>query len=878
MGGTGPTTPEDRAQALVDRVQDDPGATRVEALRLLDQSDLSAEAEATARWALGLADRQLNDLEGANAALTKGLDIALAHGLNRRAAQIRSSRSLVWLYRGDTHGALDEARIAADGLDGGDLARNQMQVALILQRLGDLSGAIGEYERAQAGLQAVGDRLAETRLLANRGVLHGYLGDLDAGVADLTAAIDLARQLGQGLLLAGCSHNLGFLEGRRGDVPTALEWFDRAGDAYDELGRPPGMMEALWSDRARLLLTVGLFEEAATTVDAALDGLNASGNVTDLAEARLLAAEVALAMGAPERAQEHAERAAHEFVEQERPSWGLLADYAQVRARFAMSDDSLRPDDVATIAASLAESGLTIEANDCRLVAGRVALRSGDLETAGLHLRGAAGARDSGPAVGRAQAWLAEALLRTAQGNRRGAARAIDAGIRVIRDYRATLGASELRTHAAAHGLELARLATRQALRAGSPWRVLRAVEDWRAISRQVAPVTPPADPELVTLLAELRHVDSEARAAALAGRRPEQLRRERVRLENRIRSIERHAHGSSAEITATSWHRDRVLQAIGDHDLISFFTHDEHIHTIVVADGAARVHRRISVEQARSDVAALLFALNRLAIGMGSSRSLAAATAALDGRGAALREGLLGMVPASDRHAVIIPTGVLHRLPWSMLLPHRPVSVAPSLEAWSVAASRAAPLDSRPSASLVAGPELAAAELELSSIAPLYEEPRVLVPPAATAEAVIDVLDGAEVAHIAAHGSFRADNPAFSSLQMSDGPLTVYDLERIDTAPRLMVLSSCDTGVAKVVAGDELLGLSAALIEIGAANLIAPVVPISDELTPPLMELLHREIAAGLTPAAALLALRPTADHSPAERALRSSFVCMGA
>ena len=37
-----------------------------------------------------------------------------------------------------------------------------------------------------------------------------------------------------------------------------------------------------------------------------------------------------------------------------------------------------------------------------------------------------------------------------------------------------------------------------------------------------------------------------------------------------------------------------------------------------------------------------------------------------------------------------------------------------------------------------------------------------------ATARRVLGALDGAPLAHIAAHGTFRADSPLFSSLRMA--------------------------------------------------------------------------------------------------------------
>ena len=39
-------------------------------------------------------------------------------------------------------------------------------------------------------------------------------------------------------------------------------------------------------------------------------------------------------------------------------------------------------------------------------------------------------------------------------------------------------------------------------------------------------------------------------------------------------------------------------------------------------------------------------------------------------------------------------------------------------------------------------------------------------------------------VGHVAAHGTFRADSPMFSSLRLDDGPMTVHDVERLRRAP----------------------------------------------------------------------------------------------
>ena len=89
-----------------------------------------------------------------------------------------------------------------------------------------------------------------------------------------------------------------------------------------------------------------------------------------------------------------------------------------------------------------------------------------------------------------------------------------------------------------------------------------------------------------------------------------------------------------------------------------------------------------------------------------------------------------------------------------------------------------------------------------------------------------------------------------FSSLRLSDGDLTVYDMERMRRVPQLVVLSACDSGFSDAHPGEELMGLSAALLSMGARSLIASVglVPDSDA-TRALMLALHRNLRAKMTP-----------------------------
>jgi CHAT domain-containing protein len=148
-----------------------------------------------------------------------------------------------------------------------------------------------------------------------------------------------------------------------------------------------------------------------------------------------------------------------------------------------------------------------------------------------------------------------------------------------------------------------------------------------------------------------------------------------------------------------------------------------------------------------------------------------------------------------------------------------------------------------------------------------------------------------AGTAHIAAHGRFRTDNALFSALDLADGPLTVYELEQLATAPELLVLSSCDVGRTEVQPGDELVGPTATMLSLGSRAIVASVLPVPDAGAPGFMVDFHSRLVAGAPPAAALSQSQATRDltsFSAGDLAERSGpvleavaamgFACFGA
>jgi CHAT domain-containing protein len=160
-----------------------------------------------------------------------------------------------------------------------------------------------------------------------------------------------------------------------------------------------------------------------------------------------------------------------------------------------------------------------------------------------------------------------------------------------------------------------------------------------------------------------------------------------------------------------------------------------------------------------------------------------------------------------------------------------------------------------------------------------LYPDGQLLAGADTTVERTVAALDGAALAHIAAHGDFRTDNPLFSALWLADGPLTIYDLEGMAVAPRTVVLAACDSARHTSQPGDDLLGLAAAFLSLGTTVLIASLVSLPDGQSSGLMLDLHTRLHAGQRPAAALAATQQqAADGDVHAFAAAAGFVCFGA
>jgi hypothetical protein len=227
-------------------------------------------------------------------------------------------------------------------------------------------------------------------------------------------------------------------------------------------------------------------------------------------------------------------------------------------------------------------------------------------------------------------------------------------------------------------------------------------------------------------------------------------------------------------------------------------------------------------------------------------------------------------------RRVIVSPPSRLHGAPWSLLPALGDVahSIVPSASLWLRARERQ---DGSGRTVFVCGPGLTTGGAEVDVVAPQHPDALVLRHGDATVERSLAALDGAGLAHVAAHGHFREDSPLFSSLDLDDGPLTVHDFERMKSPPHRVVLSACESGVMAAVGAGELLGLVSALLAVGTSGVVASVVVVNDEATAEVMVALHDRLARGDDLADAMLAARRAAAGDPVREATAASFAALG-
>jgi tetratricopeptide (TPR) repeat protein len=804
------------------------------------------------------------------------------------------------------------------------------QRGIMLMRAGQHAASISELNetvalREQLHAQGNPNLVAFVIDLSNRAHVHTAMGHPGPAGRDLrrvsamaeTALVESASEDDSqrlAVLAARARQNLGSLAYRVGDLPRALKYYEEASQRFREIA--PSILPKIRRDQAEALLAAGMADEAAPLLDEALPELRRLRNYQDLAEAESLRAAAALVTGDETLARRMANSARRRFLRRGNEAWAAIAALTRLRAEVAAALDGNRkpgaklPERALELADALGKLRLVDEASVARLLAVRLMLRRGEVEQATRHLTEVPAPRRVTPVDHRMLRWLCRAELAVAEHRLARAFAQARAGLVELSRVRDRMGGLEMVSGPAVHGRELGELAVRLVVdRRGSGARQLFTwSEKTRAQVYRYEPLPSLDDPVLTEKVQEYRLLSRSVAEAERDGRPVREMRSRHAALQREVMRLgwRDRPWGRPRPIASFT----QVAEGLEDRALVSFVASRQDMLAVVVVAGRARLLRLGRVASAAASAGELHADLDALSpdylrgpLAEAVARSARTRAERLDDQLVRPLEKVIG-----DRELVVVPTGSLYAVAWGVLpsLRGRPVSIAPSATAWLAAmglpgsgsesgsgsvsgAGSGSGSGSGPGRSgsggsgsggsnspagrtvLVGGPGLPAAQGEVGGLRRYHPDAVLLESDSATVPAVLDVLDGASLAHVAAHGSHEPENALFSQLELVDGALYAHETARLRRPPEHVVLAACELALSRIRPGDEALGFAGALLASGGRTVTAAVSRVGDQAAAAAMADYHRLLAAGSEPAVALA-------EAAAVDPLRRPFVCLGA
>lgn len=206
-------------------------------------------------------------------------------------------------------------------------------------------------------------------------------------------------------------------------------------------------------------------------------------------------------------------------------------------------------------------------------------------------------------------------------------------------------------------------------------------------------------------------------------------------------------------------------------------------------------------------------------------------------------------------RDLIIVPTNALHYVPFHALfdgekyiIENRRVVYAPSATVWRFLAAKRNKKSDNALLLSFADEQIPLAEQEAKQLKKLFGAAKLLTGNKATVENFSENAKDFDVLHLACHGQFRPENPLFSSLHLADGRLTVRDVSNLKLKAELVTLSACETGLNKIFAGEEILGLARGFLSAGAKSLLLTLWTVNDAAAADLMAEFYEQRKNGKT------------------------------
>jgi tetratricopeptide (TPR) repeat protein len=769
-------------------------------------------------------------------------------------ARIAGTRAVILHRTGDPSGAeaLCRRALAASELTPHTKAILYGQLGALANYGGRLDDADGWLSKAIESLAE--DRVAAARVRMNRSLVSMQRRRLADAVADLEEASDAFASNSLPTEEAHARHNLGYAALLAGDLVFALKAMT---DAREAAATSPVAASIGDVDRAEVLRDAGLTTEAERILAHAAATFGVNRMPQARAEAEFQLARSLLAHD-PEAAGRVAASARRRLQALGNDAWATRAEAIRLRAvlsagavtytggRVRHSPRVPTDGEVDGVADALDRHAFRSEATALRL--------SRELWRARRQFDPAGPRRvvrlpSSAAMDVRLMAHEVRAARATAAGHNGEARRHAAGGLDVLADWQRSFGSLDLQTSVTMHGASLVYAGLDAAIRSRRAEAVFEWSERARHLSQQVVPLRPPPDPALATELAELRMLRAadptgdwltDPRAAALrdAARQRQWSGTGSAEIQERIRLEEfRETLDAETALIAFVYPGGRLSALVVTGDRV----------VVLPIDGWPTVQNALSGLRADLDMSA---SLRNGPMADVVRRSL---DARLEDLSAALLEAPASA--AGTRRLIITVPGVLNGIPWAMLPAMRGRSFTLAVSATRWASLRGVAGNAPATAGFAVGPRVRRGDEEADTASSSWTVSRTIRGADATVDAVTDLASAVDLLHVAAHGRHAIDNPQFSGLELADGALFGYDIDRMPRVPRTVVLSACELGRSSVRWGEEAIGMTRIWLHAGTRAVVASPVVVADDVACELLAAMHEGLAAGQSPSEALAA-----------------------
>ncbi len=902
----------DEARNLFEQAKADPCGVLPDAIRLSRSAD--PKDRTAGLWAAGAAYFELGDSARAVDVLveaTHGCSDVMTNWIEISLASAEASAGRIDM----ANTRLDRIISSAENqvLAGHDHQRNILGAALLtggLLRLniGRVQEALDLSQRACRVLsESDGERTVLARAAGNAGVCHMLLGQMDAAERELTRSSELAEITGQALVLAGNNQNLAYTRMCLGDLPGAIERGRRALALYQELGEAGRNLSTLYDDLAEIHRFAGLTKDALRYARLSSWVARQGSNLEKQSDAEYRRARCLLDHGNVEAAGSSAHKAAEMFAQAGRSVWvqraRLLALEAVVSGTQAGLGDPRSAEDriaaivadIKEITAELTQAGWSGESIAARNLAATVVADLGDPETArgfladnppwmemeseniSDHLEGLYGAALAQQLVGEDNSRLLEAARAVVDGSSAGL---VDPELR----------AGVARQLSRFRSLDLDRVVSAGA----DPFALVEAEERWRDVSSASAMsfADIEADSDLLSklrLLHQERSALTEHNAELDAG--IIELERE-IRQRSMARAVPETVavsagafgvSGSSDRCCSRELLAERIDSlkdgAFGAPSVVAFVEHRGELIGVGfnLGDEGEAVWSAGPIDDLKTDLERASVDFGRILTSPSNSRTVGPRWAALQDDYRRIGARLFGDVAVDGRPLVVAPPFQLGAVPWSLIADQASmVSVVGGVGQWCREAAGEPPM----TAGVISAPDLPAASVDTEALLARFDHEAVaqVEGDEATSERLLAMLASHDLVHVSAHCSFRDDSVMFSSVEMADGPVPIYELGRLPDTPSLVVLAACGAGRWQDVGAAQWLGIAPELLRSGTDCLVAPIQVVADTDAGQVMTAFYRSLAELGAAGALAQAQAELAESAPRLQAAAHAFLVFGA